>query len=316
MKFSKFFNLWLNENYYKNTVDIGKKGDFFTTVSVGNLFGTLLAKHFLSLIDKKILQTPLELVEIGANEGYLSHDFLCALLELRPEIFSHISFFIIEPHEKLRILQRKTLNGVEFTHKAHLQECNFKNAFFFCNELFDSFPCELIDHDKMAFIQDFQFIFKPMDKNLKIKCQNLNLEKGEYSIYLENFFKDLDRACEKFIFAAFDYGSYNHKDFSLRIYQKHQIFNPFECKLKDFFAKSDLTYNVNFNHIQSLIKEFDFKLLEFKKQNLALIDFGFEQLLKECKNKNPKKYEEFLLQAKILFFNFDEKFHFFEFLKN
>ncbi|MBM0636642.1 SAM-dependent methyltransferase [Campylobacter sp. VicNov18] len=315
MKFSDFFHIWLHENYYKNGVNIGKNGDFFTAVSVGNLFGTLLAKHFLYLIDQKILKTPLELVEIGANEGYLSRDFLSALLDLRPQIFPELSFFIIEPHEKLRILQRKTLHAVDFTHKSSLKECHFKNAFFFCNELFDSFTCELINDDKMAFVEDFKLIFKPMHKDLKRKCLALNLQKGEYNTQLEDFFKDLNEACEQFIFAGFDYGSYDNTRFSIRIYRQHEVFNPLECNLKDFFGKSDLTYNVNFNHLQKLIKELNFKLLEFKKQSLALIDFGFETLLKECKDKNQKSYENFLLQSKILFFNFDEKFHFFEFQK-
>ncbi|EAI4702935.1 hypothetical protein BE816_01160 [Campylobacter jejuni] len=316
MKFSDFFHAWLHESYYKNAVSIGKNGDFFTAVSAGNLFGALLAKHFLNLIDKKILQLPLELVEIGANEGYLSRDFLAALLELRPEIFSQISFFVIEPHEKLRTLQKKTLKGVEFTHKNSLKECHFKNAFFFCNELFDSFACELIDHDKMAFVENFKLIFKNMDENLITKCKALNLKKGELSLELENFFKDLNQTCERFIFAGFDYGTLNPQSFSLRIYQKHEVFSPFEVSLKDFFGKSDLTYNVNFTHLQKLIKEYDFKPLTFKKQSLALMDFGFEDLLEYTKNKNIKTYESFLSQAKILFFNFDEKFHFFEFQKN
>ncbi|HDZ5085854.1 TPA: SAM-dependent methyltransferase [Campylobacter jejuni] len=316
MKFSIFFHTWLHENYYKNAVNIGKNGDFFTAVSVGNLFGTLLAQHFLNLVDKKILKLPLELVEIGANEGYLSRDFLAALLELRPQIFSQISFFIIEPHEKLRTLQKKTLEGVEFTHKNNLKECRFKNAFFFCNELFDSFACELIDDNKMAFVENFKLVFKNMDANLIAKCKTLNLKKGELSLELEDFFKDLNQACDQFIFAGFDYGIFNPQKFSLRIYQKHEVFNPFEISLKDFFGKSDLTYNVNFTQVQNLIKEFDFKLLAFKKQSLALMDFGFEKLLEHAKNKNIKTYESFLSQAKILFFNFDEKFHFFEFQKN
>ncbi|HDZ4972233.1 TPA: SAM-dependent methyltransferase, partial [Campylobacter jejuni] len=288
MKFSIFFHTWLYENYYKNAVNIGKNGDFFTAVSVGNLFGTLLAQHFLNLVDKKILKLPLELVEIGANEGYLSRDFLAALLELRPQIFSQISFFIIEPHEKLRTLQKKTLEGVEFTHKNSLKECHFKNAFFFCNELFDSFTCELIDDNKMAFVENFKLVFKNMDENLIAKCKTLNLKKGELSLELEDFFKDLNQACDQFIFAGFDYGIFNPQKFSLRIYQKHEVFNPFEISLKDFFGKSDLTYNINFTQVQNLIKEFDFKLLAFKKQSFALMDFGFEKLLEHAKKKNIK----------------------------
>ncbi len=45
------------------------------------------------------------------------------------------------------------------------------------------------------------------------------------------------------------------------------------------------------------------------------MDFGFEDLLEYTKNKNIKTYESFLSQAKILFFNFDEKISFFRISK-
>ncbi len=67
---------------------------------------------------------------------------------------------------------------MEFTHKRSLKECHFENAFFFCNELFDSFTCELIDDDKMAFIKDFKLVFEPMEAKLKEKCEILNLKKA------------------------------------------------------------------------------------------------------------------------------------------
>ena len=50
MKFSEFFDIWVNENYYKFGVDIGKNGDFYTNVSVGYLFGACLANYFLKLL--------------------------------------------------------------------------------------------------------------------------------------------------------------------------------------------------------------------------------------------------------------------------
>ncbi|KAA6225492.1 MULTISPECIES: SAM-dependent methyltransferase [unclassified Campylobacter] len=309
MKFSQFFNTWLHELYYKQGVKIGKDGDFYTSVSVGSLFGTLIAKHFLSLIDNKILKFPCEVIEIGANEGFLSKDFLTALLMFRPSIFKDISFFIIEPHENLRLMQRKTLEGVEFLHKNSLKKCSFDNAFIFCNELFDSFTLELIDNDKMGFIDDFKIYFDDIDKELLKECKKINLKKGEFSTALLGFFEDLNLAFKKFIFASFDYGKKNINDFSLRIFKKHELINPFECDLKEFFGKSDLTYNVNFNHIFYLLKRYNFKLLAFEKQNVALLNFGFEELLKRYFK------EEWLNQAKYLFFNFDEKFHFLEFQK-
>lgn len=311
MLFSEFFQKWLYETYYKNAVFVGKKGDFYTAVSVGELFGSLLAKHFLSLIDKKILTLPLQVVEIGANEGYLSRDFLSALVQFRPSIFEKLEFYIIEPHEKLQILQKQTLQGVEFTHKKTLKDCRFTNAFIFCNELFDSFACELIDNGKMAFIENFQFIFKPLSPTLKKQCELLNLQKGEFSPYLSSFFEDLNAACERFIFAGFDYGEFSPHRFSLRIYQNHQLYDPFDVDLKAFFGKSDLTYNVNFTQLKYLIEKHHFKLLNFKKQSQALLEFGLEDIIEQSENKG-----KLLSQAKHLFFNFDAKFHFFEFQKS
>ncbi|MCH5335850.1 MAG: SAM-dependent methyltransferase [Campylobacter sp.] len=314
MKFSEFFKLWA-QTYYKNVALIGKKGDFFTAVSVGNLFGTLLASHFLSLIDKKILTPPLQVVEIGANEGYLSRDFLSALLEFRPQIFKELEFFIIEPYEKLRILQRKTLEGCEFTHKNSLEDCKFSNAYIFCNELFDSFSCELINEKTMAFVDDFKLYFALSDEKIQNERENLGLKIGELSTDLNLFFKQLDKACKSFVFSGFDYGVLEPNKFSLRIYQKHELFDPFKVNLKEFFGKSDLTYNVNFTHLLKLIENYNFKLLAFKKQSKALSEFNFEEVLEQTKNKNLQSYENFLSQAKRLFFGFDDKFHFFEFAK-
>lgn len=314
MKFSEFSKLWI-ENYYKNAKKIGKRGDFYTAVSVGELFGALLAKHFLNLIDKKTLKLPLQVLEIGANEGYLSRDFLATLMLLRPNIFKEIEFFIIEPHETLQKWQKSTLQGVEFTHKTSLKNCHFSNAFIFCNELFDSFACELIDDDKMAFVEDFKLIFKHQDEKTKKATLNLSLKKGEFSPTLEEFFADLNASCECFVFASFDYGTIKQEHFSLRIYQNHELFSPFEVNLREFFGKSDLTYDVNFNHIFKLCEKEGFKILNFKKQNQAFLDFNFEELMEFFKNQNPKNYEKLLSQAKNLFFSFNDKFHFFEFQK-
>ena len=69
MKFSEFFDIWVNENYYKFGVDIGKKGDFYTNVSVGYLFGVCLANYFLKLLRNGEISSSCKVVEIGANSG-------------------------------------------------------------------------------------------------------------------------------------------------------------------------------------------------------------------------------------------------------
>ena len=92
MKFSQYFKGWAHENYYANGVKIGKNGDFYTAVSVGGVFGFCIANKIENLrmkfeesleanldVNAKSFDTTrninsdenfIDIVEIGANEGY------------------------------------------------------------------------------------------------------------------------------------------------------------------------------------------------------------------------------------------------------
>lgn len=312
--FSEFFQNWIDK-YYFQAVSVGKNGDFYTAVSVGNLFGVLLANHFLKLIDDKKLTLPAQVVEIGANEGHLMLDFIQALYTLRADVLEQIECFIIEPHEKLKCVQKKLFDKYDLDVKIYnsLEECHFKNAFFYANELFDCFACELIKDKTMAYIDDdLNIIFKPMSENLLKECEKYAITNSELCISYKPFLTKLKQACEKLIFACFDYAKKEEK-ISIRMYKNHQVYNLFEENLKDFFAKSDITYNVNFNHFLQVLKEEGFGVLEYKNQNQALIDFGLEEIIEQAKNTNPQIYKNFISQSKNLMFNFGDKFKFLEF---
>nr|WP_139453788.1 SAM-dependent methyltransferase [Campylobacter armoricus] len=312
--FSEFFQNWIDE-YYSQAVSIGKNGDFYTAVSVGNLFGVLLANHFLKLIDDKKLTLPVEVVEIGANEGHLMLDFIQALYTLKPGILEQIECCIIEPHEKLRNTQKKLFIEYELDVKIYnsLEECHFKNAFFYANELFDCFACELIKDKMMAYVDDdLNIVFKPMNENFLNECKKYAIVNSEFCISYKAFLSKLKQACEKLTFACFDYAKKEDK-ISIRMYKNHQVFDFFEENLKNFYAKSDITYNVNFEHFMQVLKEERFEILEYKNQNQALIDFGLEKIIEQAKNTNPQIYKNFIKQSKNLMFSFGDKFKFLEF---
>ncbi|MFM8232093.1 MAG: SAM-dependent methyltransferase, partial [Chthoniobacterales bacterium] len=81
----------------------GKGGDFFTSVSVGPVFGKLLAAQFLEM--RAHLGNPenFTLVEQGANDGQLLADILAAWNGPMPRVI------VVEPIETLRAVQRRTL---------------------------------------------------------------------------------------------------------------------------------------------------------------------------------------------------------------
>ncbi len=80
--------------YYEKEEDtIGSSGDYYTSVSVGSLFGELLALQFSEWLGERPAaaderSTPgartLQIVEAGAHRGILARDILAKLLEEIP----------------------------------------------------------------------------------------------------------------------------------------------------------------------------------------------------------------------------------------
>jgi SAM-dependent MidA family methyltransferase len=139
----------------------GKRGDFFTNVSVGPVFGKLLAAQFLEM--RVLLGKPddFALVEQGANDGQLMADILAAWEGPPPRVI------IVEPIESLRAAQRNTLApwSPHLTHAASEAELPEFTGVFFANELLDAFPVKLLVLDggrwleRRVTLEDRSFVF-------------------------------------------------------------------------------------------------------------------------------------------------------------
>src|SRR5229473_2102338 len=85
--------------YYEKEEDtLGRRGDYYTSASVGSLFGELLALQFANwLTQLGALPTgrPLQIVEAGAHQGHLAKDILTWLGAKRPELCQTIQYCII-----------------------------------------------------------------------------------------------------------------------------------------------------------------------------------------------------------------------------
>jgi len=138
--------------YYEKEEDTpGRRGDYFTSASVGSLFGDLLALQFsewLTQNDAASLQDPphtlktapdglpllgapasrrrvscppgretptpprsLKIVEAGAHTGALAKDILTWLSTQRPDLCESVEYCIIEPSARRQLWQRRTLNA-------------------------------------------------------------------------------------------------------------------------------------------------------------------------------------------------------------
>jgi SAM-dependent MidA family methyltransferase len=132
--------------YASGRCEIGRRGDYFTNVSVGRLFGDLLAAQFLEIWSKLGETRDFVIVEQGAHHGELAADVLSAVRDSAPDFFSALCYWIVEPFVPLRDRQRQTL--AHFDDKVVWRESVDALEPFvgvhFSNELLDSFPVHLI----------------------------------------------------------------------------------------------------------------------------------------------------------------------------
>jgi SAM-dependent MidA family methyltransferase len=154
LPFARFMELALyhpEHGYYEREVDpVGRRGDFYTSVSVGPLFGELLAWRFAGWLDGTGL-AGLQLIEAGAHDGRLAADLLGWLRVNRPALLERLRYTIIEPSAQRQQRQRERLAdfrglvnwqaGLAQTHGA---------AVIFANELLDAFPVQRVGWDARA----------------------------------------------------------------------------------------------------------------------------------------------------------------------
>jgi SAM-dependent MidA family methyltransferase len=139
---------------------IGRKGDYFTNVSVGPLFGHLMLAQFAEIWEQLGKINDFVIVEQGAHDGQFARDVLQASQKRTPEFFETLRYRIIEPFPTLREQQSQMLEPFR-------DKVEWRNSFepftgvHFSNELLDAMPVRLIRGgvEKLVDVQDDKFVF-------------------------------------------------------------------------------------------------------------------------------------------------------------
>ncbi len=318
-RFNKYFNEWLYEKdgYYSNYKQIGKEGDFFTSVSTSSFFGGAIAKKIIKTIEDGFLPTNTTILEIGAHHGYLFADIIQFIYTLKPTLLETLNFAIVERYENLQTQQKNYLkesfgNAIKLTHYNDINEVKLDNAFIVANEIFDAFDCDLVytnDKDKLqiAMVDNHKIEFHNCeDEKIIEHCEKYSITKGEVALSYKPFVKTLIENIKKFEFLTFDYGDrYPRNDFSARVYEKHNVYPIFEdnLDLEKLFKNSDITYDVHFNYLSDCFKEYQKNNIDIKfdTQLKALVDFGIIELLEILKaNVDESTYLKQTQKVKIL----------------
>ena len=153
--------------YSSGRCAIGRKGDYFTNVSVGPLFGQLLASQFAEIWDRLGNVNDFVIVEQGAHDGQFALDVLEFVKDRLPEFFDALRYRIIEPFPILEEQQRRRLEA--FGDKVKWPDSLEPfTGVHFSNEVLDAMPVRLISDgtEKLVGLDGDKFVFveRPADK--------------------------------------------------------------------------------------------------------------------------------------------------------
>jgi len=141
--------------YERGHAPVGRSGDFATSVSIGPVFGRLLAFQFLNWLEVDVGNAKNQpmLVECGAHDGQLAQDILSAIGELSPARLAGIEYWIIEPSPRRRQWQEERLatSGGRVRWVGSFAELPRRvTGVIFSNELLDAFPVRRLGWDAAA----------------------------------------------------------------------------------------------------------------------------------------------------------------------
>ena len=153
--------------YSSGRCEIGRKGDYFTNVSVGPLFGQLLASQFSEIWERLGKMNDFVIVEQGAHDGQFALDVLEFVQNRLPEFFDALRYRILEPFPILEQQQRRRLEAFGDKVKWPDSPEPFTGVHF-SNELLDAMPVRLISDgtEKLVGLDGDKFVFveRPVDK--------------------------------------------------------------------------------------------------------------------------------------------------------
>ncbi|MDZ4742546.1 MAG: SAM-dependent methyltransferase [Verrucomicrobiota bacterium] len=259
--------------YYSNpALPIGRKGDFFTNVSVSSLFGQLIGQQFEEMWR---LMTPcpdgFSIVEQGAHTGEFCCDVMTWMQQFAPAFYQEVRYLFVEPRPQHQKKQRETLasrninlDKVQWINDLSELADGSLNGVIFSNELLDSFPIHRIQfhddrwHEQYVTWQRNKFSYINGElSNPDLEAQialipRIHIQRYTTEINL-NAIKWISQACAKigrgFIFTI-DYGYpetlyYNRSrvEGTLTCYYKHRP----RYNALDLVGEQDITSHINFS---------------------------------------------------------------------
>jgi len=293
ISFRRFMELALyhpEHGYYASGKSrIGREGDFFTSVSLGNIYGRLLGSVCREVWETLGRPSPFTIIEQGANDGSMASDILEATQDGDKDFGRAVRFMIVEPFPKNQQLQQNKLRDFKnVSWVPSLEEIPDFIGIHLSNELLDAFPVDSLRWNGSLWEEEvvecrnghLAWGTRPIhDPGLQSATASLptNLSKGyrlEINRGIRPWLSTLHARLQRGIILTVDYGQAgedryapHRADGTLLAYKKHECFNdpiPFP-------GERDITAQVDFTALSKLAQEVGFEILGYSDQHHFLV---------------------------------------------
>jgi len=275
--------------YASGKARVGKGGDFFTSVSVGAIYGRILASICREVWERLGRPVKFTIVEQGANDGAMAADILRAICGAEDDLSRSLRFLIVEPFEVNASKQRETLRDhPNVSWISSLAELTPFSGIHLSNELLDAFPVHSLRWDGESWEeecvgnQENELIWtsRPISsESLKALAKELptDLPSGfrvEMNPGMQPWLNGLFEKLRRGIVLTVDYGQAgqdryapHRADGTLLAFKKHERFNNPLPEPGD----RDITAQVDFTALSRSAREIGFEILGYSDQHHFLV---------------------------------------------
>lgn len=279
--------------YYTSTPEkIGSQGDFYTSSSLGAVFGAMIGRQ-LEEMWELLGRNAFTIVEYGAGTGALCHDIL-NYLKNNGELYDQLRYGIIEKSPRMREIQKTHLTEKVSWHDSMQSLAPFTGCIL-SNELVDNFAVHqvVMADELMEVFVDYKAglveVLQPAPPALKEYLAELQVGlppgfRTEINLEATEWIKEVAASLTKGYVLTIDYGYPSeelYRDYrstgTLVCYHKHQVNeNPYAN-----IGEQDITSHVNFSVLMHWGAKNGLELCGYTNQGRFLLALGFKEYLKK-----------------------------------
>jgi len=315
--FADFMNLSLHHpgyGYYSSPgVKIGKRGDYYTSPVVHQVFGEIILKQIIEMWNISGGGN-FTIVEMGAGDGTLCLDVLNFAKREYPDFFNNLKYIIIEESEYMKGLQKERLHNagllnhnILWTDYSDRLFITGVNGCFLSNELIDAFPVHIIEkrggelkevfvsYKDNSFIEVLDSLSTP--ELIRYFIPGIVLEDGqraEVNLKALEWMRWVARSIRKGFAITIDYGypaeelyASHRKSGTLLCYYKHRVIeNPYIN-----IGEQDITSHVDFSTLIKVGEEEGMMTLGLTDQMHFLFGLGIGEIIESIGSRADTETE-------------------------